>query len=707
MVLSDKQKQSEEYRKKEAARKRRERASATDIGGIDDIDNPIRRAMCERDFGLFCKTYLPDVFALEWSSSHKIAIRRIQEAVLVGGSFAFAMPRGSGKSSLSRAAVLWAILYQHSRYTYLIGANAKKAQDALDTIKVWLRYVEPIVVDFPEICQAIVCLNGVAQRAASQKCGGTPTEIEWTGDRVVLPSNPLPGNHPEFDSKDPTKLAPSSGAVIGVSGLDGAGIRGSTYTTTTGNIIRPDFVVIDDPQTDDSAKSKTQVQDRLDLINGAVLKMSGPGVKMRGVIPCTIIRQDDLAHRVLDKKQSPFWRGEVTRLMESMPANMEAWDRYFAVYEGCLAADELDMSPANDYYLEHREELDEGAVHSWPERFNPDEISAIQNAMNLYYQDQSSFMSEMQNDPIDTSATLNLLTVEEIQSKQSPYVRNRVPDPAAYLTCHIDVHKHILYYSTVAWQQDFTGYVVDYGTFPEQNRRVFNHGDIKTKLSDVIHYESEEEQIHYGLEELVTQLSIAYESNDGSSVSLSKVLIDSGYQKDVVEQFCLTNPSILMPMAGKGVKATEKPLMDNPSKDTVVVGYNWLIKPSVKHRSSLQWCLADVNFYKTFMHERLVVGSGGSGCLEIFAEEPRKHEMFASHLRAEVYDEVFSDRTGRRVKEWQLLVGQDNHYFDTLVGNCVAASILGCQLNNIDMSAITEKKKKIKRVKFQGFRNGR
>jgi hypothetical protein len=38
---------------------------------------------------------------------------------------------------------------------------------------------------------------------------------------------------------------------------------------------------------------------------------------------------------------------------------------------------------ATEFYREHREEMDAGAVVAWAERFNKDEISAVQNAMNL------------------------------------------------------------------------------------------------------------------------------------------------------------------------------------------------------------------------------------------------------------------------------------------------------------------------------------
>ena len=55
---------------------------------------------------------------------------------------------------------------------------------------------------------------------------------------------------------------------------------------------------------------------------------------------------------------------------------------------------------ATDFYLANRKAMDAGAEVSWEARFNHDEISALQHAMNLKFQDETAFMSEYQNDPL-------------------------------------------------------------------------------------------------------------------------------------------------------------------------------------------------------------------------------------------------------------------------------------------------------------------
>ena len=44
-----------------------------------------------------------------------------------------------------------------------------------------------------------------------------------------------------------------------------------------------------------------------------------------------------------------------------------------------------------------------------------------------------------------------------------------MPLAATRVTAFIDVHDKLLFYCVCAWEEDFTGYVIDYGTFPDQS----------------------------------------------------------------------------------------------------------------------------------------------------------------------------------------------------------------------------------------------
>lgn len=75
-----------------------------DIGDLPNVVNPARKTRAAGDFRFFCDSYFPLTFHLPWSRDHLQVIARIEQAVLRGGLFAMAMPRGSGKSTISECA---------------------------------------------------------------------------------------------------------------------------------------------------------------------------------------------------------------------------------------------------------------------------------------------------------------------------------------------------------------------------------------------------------------------------------------------------------------------------------------------------------------------------------------------------------------------------------------------------------------------------
>jgi hypothetical protein len=128
---------------------------------------------------------------------------------------------------------------------------------------------------------------------------------------------------------------------------------------------------------------------RESILAGAILGLAGPGKKISGIMPCTVIRPGDMADNILSREKHPEWNGERTRMVYSFPSDEKLWLRY-----GELRAESLrmygDMRLATEFYSSHRSAMDDGAQIAWPERFNHDELSAIQHAMNLKLQDVDS-----------------------------------------------------------------------------------------------------------------------------------------------------------------------------------------------------------------------------------------------------------------------------------------------------------------------------
>jgi hypothetical protein len=146
-----------------------------------------------------------------------------------------------------------------------------------------------------------------------------------------------------------------------------------------------------------------------------------------------------MADNILDRDKHPEWNGERTKMVYAFPADEKKWQRY-----GELRAESLrihgDIHLATEFYVADRVAMDEGAVVAWPERFNHDEASAIQHAMNLKLQDEAAFFAEYQNEPLPVDAASDdELTADQIASKVNRMQRGAVPIGCNHLTMFVDV----------------------------------------------------------------------------------------------------------------------------------------------------------------------------------------------------------------------------------------------------------------------------
>lgn len=608
---------------------------------------------------------------------------RIEEAVKQGELFALAMPRGSGKTAIVRHAALWAASYGHCRYAFVIGANAGKAEDSLASIKVFMRFLDLYGKDFPEIAHPVRELRGTANRAGGQKCFGRSTMIAWGKDRIVLPTVPPPKGWPKSWPLRADGMVPSSGSVIGTSGLTGEGIRGSVMTLTTGEQLRPDLVLLDDPQTDESARSLTQNTEREQLVSAGVLGMAGPGGRLAAIMPCTVIQAGDMADRILDRKLHPLWRGERTRLLRSMPVDLARWEEYFELYRRCAQKEPPDYGEAIDYYRDKQSWLEEGAEASWPERKRDWEVSAIQHAMHLYCRDVRAFFSEYQNDPLPlTPPSPGDLTADQIAGRVNRVPRGVSPIDCTRLTAFIDVQQDLLFWCVCAWADGFTGAVVDYGTYPDQRRSYFSLREALPTLSQATGVGSLEGSLFAGLSTLTQSLlGRDWRSQSGGPLRVERLLIDAGWGQstDLVRRFCRQSPhvALLIPSFGRGISAAGNPIADWPKREGERRGLEWMIPPA--RPGQVRHVLYDANYWKCFLFARLGQPLGERGALTLFGTEPHAHRLFADHLTAEY--RVRTTGRGREVEEWRQRPHRpDNHWLDCAAGCCVAASLLGVDL---------------------------
>jgi hypothetical protein len=362
----------------------RHRAALREIGEIPPVSDPVLRAECDASLAVFLKSCFPDIFTLKFSKAHEDLIESIERVITHGGNEAFACERGFGKTQLSVGAINWGALTGRSKYSLIIGANAEMATAQRDGIKRRLETSEHLLALYPEICYPMRVLAGSLKMSATYR--GKLLRIKSRPDLVL----------PCVDG------APGSEAVISCTGIDSGSIRGRYYDRADGTTVRPDTVMLDDPQDDTTAKQPKEVENRSKKIRKAVMGMAGPGKKISIMMPCTVIEKNDLAYEFTDRNLRPEWSGKRVQAMPRMPDDLleefPKWHVYDELRREDLANGDKSRARATQYYLDHKEEMSRGAEITWPDRVEENCVDAMQALMDKYLSDRMSFMAEQQQE---------------------------------------------------------------------------------------------------------------------------------------------------------------------------------------------------------------------------------------------------------------------------------------------------------------------
>jgi hypothetical protein len=639
-----------------------------DIGEIPKVADPARKERGSKSLEFFLRAYLGKRFYLPWSEDHIKAIDKTQRAILSGIAelFAWAMPRGGGKTSIVVGAALWALLYFPQMFLLLLAATDDLAKNLLSSIKAELETNTVLAADFPEVCYPVSKLDGIANRAQAQLYRKERTRLKWGSDEIIFPS--IPGSV-------------CAGTIVRVAGITGA-FRGASFTRSDGSTVRPRVVILDDPQTDEVAKGFNQVDKLEAIINGAVLGLAGPNETVTVLMPCTVIAPDDLSDRFLDREKNPIWQGERAKMIYGWPAHEDLWDQYAKIRGDALRAG-LDQTEATTFYRANRAAMDDGAAAAWPVRKLPDDLSAIQHAMNLFYKiGRRAFFSEYQNDPIPEDKKDALaLTVELTASKANGMPRGLVPLESTRLVAFIDVQKELLFYVVAAVDGAFGGHVCDYGTYPDQKREVFSKSDVRRTLMLAEKANRWEEGVRRGLDAIASLIIGHKWTRDGGGVAtIQRSLVDAhwGDSTEIVKNFCRSSvhSSVLTPSYGLGITAGKLPINDKPVKPGERAGLNW--RMPIPKPGQVRHITFDANFWKSFAAARLMQAERTSGNWTIWGS-PEDHPLLCRHWTSE-YPTPTEGR-GRKVTEWSLRPDRpDNDWWDGLVGCMVAASMEGAAL---------------------------
>ncbi len=628
---------------------------------IPDVVDAARKESCRWSLWKFAQTYFPHYTYLEPAEYHPEVYSDLQSAILYGRSQAVAAPRGGAKDTIFAIAVIWAIAYGHKHWLVYGAATMKLAKAKVENIKVEIEENRLLYEDFPEMCHPVRALERSTlrckgQRIKSGKGDAYFSRISWSQDEAVFAS---------------VEGADCSGAIITPVGLEGAA-RGMVKGEA-----RPDFLAINDGETDEAARSEVMRKKIEGTIDQSLSGLAGPGKSIAKFFLCTIVCPGCISEKYTDPSQKPGWNGRRYSMVTSFPDREDMWIEYMRLWqEGKASGKDPDARIAHQYYVDNRAEMDAGAKLSWEDRYIRDivedgtqtEISALQHAYNLRVANgETAFFSEYQNDPLPENMNTIGLTSALVASRCSGYSQAIVPANCIKITRGIDVGARMLHSVTKAWMPNGDSFVVDYSWLqveapPGDLRNP--RGGVRIALEAAV------------LEALRVMRGEAEEfpmkDSEGDDRYVDMTLVDSGFLEKTIYTFCNESGPRYRPIKGYGTKQGQKryapPQQKGKNKRPL---FNCYV--SKLSTGQLLWHI-NADYWKLFAQMRYLQEPDTNGSCSIFGMDPGKHRTFGNHIVSELFD--------AESQKWEEQ-SKHNHFLDANAYADCAGGMLGIRIQSL------------------------
>lgn len=636
-------------------------AAAQEVGPLPDVADIQRRKQCAQDNLLFAETYFKSTFYLPWAPYQRSMMERFQDVIFNGGKECHAVRRGGLKSTCARVSCLWAVLNGHRKFAVLVGATDSKAREHRQNLFDMMAASPLLQSDYPELGPLLMKWR---QPKKQFRLGGRLLRLSPKDEdgRIIFPDV-------QGSTSYQSRVYPFS--------MDASDVSGLSFVGDDGVTVRPDLVIYDDVQTPQSARSPSLTDKREDMIVRAFGGLAGVGQNMAEIMVCTVRGADCLSTRFLARKRHPDWNGVKYKSLLSLPERMDLWDKYGALLSQGDTPAEGKML-AQSMYKRQQAEMDEGGVIAWEYDKQDEELSALQSLMTIRYLKPDFFASEIQQEgELPPNSAGIRLDAESILQRVSQMPRGVVPEHASYLTAFVDSSDAVLWWMVCAWSQDFSGWIVDYGTWPDQNRPVFYKSDLAARLTDEHPDKAWEEAFviaHRGLEAFLLR---DWPSNGGTVRQLDLLLKDwsDGQHKPRIESQVMASAdrNRIRPSKGSAPRPGRKPvhLWGDKHRDRQN-GSHWVERRS-ETPVHVQY---NANHWKTTVAHRLLTTPGAPSALLLPGGDTTAHRLLSEHCTAEIPKSMTVDGASGVI--WDLIPGRDNDWWDCLVGNAVAASMLGC-----------------------------
>lgn len=609
-----------------------------------------RRKRLEKDDAKWLRWYFPKVFRLPFGLVHHEIIAETKYIIKSGGKLCLAASRGTGKTSLIDGVSLKAVLCEEVRFPVVMPWKSSDLKKILKFWKIALCFNSRLAEDYPEWCYPFVHCKGSAQKCLTL----TDEDGSPIGAQLSISEGMI--------------VFPHSKGVIGGATMNGNPL-GLFHTTDEGEVLRPDLILIDDPQDRDTSKSATQIQNVIDMIDKDVSGMAGPDSAMSMVIICTVKAQGDVADHYLTVGGD--WRAVRVEQILTWPTDFDdkasprrkLWEEWNEIrLEG---EDNKDEGKAGiKFYKDNKGELTAGMTVSWDHRFEKKEPDALYSAMLDYFKmGHNAFYAERQNDPQEAISSMYELTAEIICNQANDIRPRDVKPDTSFLVGHIDINRAGLHWCMAGFSNDMTAHVPGYGKWPDGKAELWGDDANEQEI---------ERAIFTGLKGLCDRIEETQWMQNDERREVDLVLIDRGYKPDAVHAFCdqakysfrvfpawgQDNQKYKVPRSNKQIKG--KPF------DSCYIRKgkkrNHLYFNSDKWREVSQ---------RAFLGARDIPG----GCTLHRVPSPEAHMPFAQHVAVEKLIDKTMTNTGWYY-QWAKFLGH-NDWGDAMTGCWVAAAMCG------------------------------
>ncbi len=313
----------------------------------------LRRKAGEASIHAFAKHYLSNHINILPSDAHiEIYDMLYDMAINRGKKLAIAAPRDFGKSTMiTLAYIIYLICYTKEHFIVIISNTASQACKILDNVRNELIENEALRRDFPEIFES----------------KGRPKPPRWKDNDIITRNN------------------------IEIVALGyGQQIRGSKHRH-----YRPTLVVMDDLEAGENTFSY-ETKEKMKLwLESSIMRLGSD--KTNFLFIGTVHNSFSLLGEYLSSEAAPSWTGKKYKAVKEWPKRMDLWEHCWKIRCGKETYnDAKGQEAAKQYYQDHSIAMEEGAITLWPQKWS------LFYLMEMNMENDLSFQSEMQNEPIDT-----------------------------------------------------------------------------------------------------------------------------------------------------------------------------------------------------------------------------------------------------------------------------------------------------------------